>query len=95
MPLAGNVIIALPRSNTALQPAPRSATRDHKIPKARGGAYGKQNTALACLACNAVKKEMTEDEFRYFEETGDLADSYIRWITKQFRSQARLLCRAL
>jgi 5-methylcytosine-specific restriction endonuclease McrA len=38
-------------------------TRDHVIPKSRGG-RGDHNIVLACMECNCDKGDMTVDEYR-------------------------------
>lgn len=39
------------------------ATRDHLMPKSRSGSNGANNVVLACMACNAMKGNMSENEF--------------------------------
>lgn len=41
-----------------------SATRDHVVPRSRGGGNGRDNIVVACWRCNQVKGNMTGDEFR-------------------------------
>ena len=41
-----------------------STTRDHLLPKSRGGANARSNIVGACGRCNALKGDMTESEFR-------------------------------
>lgn len=62
-------------------------TRDHYLPKIRGGGKG-TNIVLCCVACNRLKSDMTGDEFKHFMETGELAPSYIAWLTKKTRMLA-------
>lgn len=62
----------------------RHPTRDHKTPKTRGGDNGKDNVTLACVACNHVKADMTEEEFRFFIANGRLAQSYVEYLTEKF-----------
>lgn len=38
-------------------------TRDHKIPKARGGARVPDNVVPCCRKCNGLKGCLTDDEF--------------------------------
>lgn len=40
----------------------RKATRDHVVPRARGGQTTFENTCLACTKCNAKKADKTCDE---------------------------------
>ena len=37
-------------------------TKDHKIPKSKGG-RGKENTHYVCKSCNAAKGSLTHEEF--------------------------------
>lgn len=37
---------------------------DHLIPASRGGRNNPENTVPACVTCNAMKADMTVDEFR-------------------------------
>jgi 5-methylcytosine-specific restriction endonuclease McrA len=59
-------------------------SREHFIPKARGGSDGGVNIVLACMACNRIKSDMTGDEYLHFLKTGMLADTYIEWVTRRF-----------
>lgn len=68
---------------------PRYPTRDHKIPKARGGSNANENKVLCCFACNRTKSDMTEPEFRHFVATGTLAATYIEWLTLRALRQAK------
>ena len=43
---------------------PRSATVDHKFPRARGGAHHWDNVATACLRCNLSKGSKLDSELR-------------------------------
>lgn len=43
---------------TAKPPHPRAPSRDHFIPKSRGGGKGTKNTVLACFTCNKIKGSM-------------------------------------
>jgi 5-methylcytosine-specific restriction endonuclease McrA len=43
-------------------------TRDHKIPKSRGGANHKTNIVLACASCNNEKGDMPPQEFAVYRE---------------------------
>jgi 5-methylcytosine-specific restriction endonuclease McrA len=38
-------------------------TRDHKIPKSRGGTGSWENTLLSCKKCNLRKADMSYEEF--------------------------------
>ena len=62
---------------------PETATRDHDIPRSRGGLNHPSNIVLACSTCNGAKKDMTGAEFRTFLETGELPESYIRHLTEK------------
>jgi CRISPR/Cas system Type II protein with McrA/HNH and RuvC-like nuclease domain len=42
---------------------PNSITRDHAIPKSRGGHGVRNNVVAACWRCNNVKSDMTAREF--------------------------------
>lgn len=57
-----------------------AASRDHDIPKTRGGADTGKNIILTCRLCNSAKGSMTGDEFRYLLRTKKLAPSYAEWI---------------
>ena len=48
----------------AQTPLHSKKTRDHVIPKAKGGKDGKQNIVPCCLPCNADKRDSTLEEFR-------------------------------
>jgi hypothetical protein len=39
------------------------ATRDHKVPRSRGGSSRNDNIVLACSACNNAKGNLTAIEF--------------------------------
>lgn len=41
----------------------KMATRDHKVPRSRGGRGSPQNYALACATCNRRKGNLTPEEF--------------------------------
>ena|SRR5215510_6241989 len=43
-----------------------SPTKDHLIPKSRGGKTNRSNVKLACNGCNQKKGNMTEQEFYAF-----------------------------
>lgn len=53
-----------------LRPLPRDLdpelrpTREHKIPRSRGGSNHDDNVVIACKGCNQAKGALTEDEFR-------------------------------
>lgn len=63
-------------------------TKEHLIPKCRGGLSVLSNIALACERCNHVKGDMTEHEYRHFVETGTLHESYVEWVTQRIVFQA-------
>ena len=44
-------------------PISESPTRDHLVPRARGGAARGDNEVLACQECNEAKGKMTDLEF--------------------------------
>lgn len=44
--------------------APNGRTKDHQIPKSRGGRFLVGNRVLACLACNQRKANRTVEEYR-------------------------------
>lgn len=54
-------------------------SRDHDLPKIRGGHDGTNNEVLACIRCNNLKNDMTGPEFRHVLETGKLHPDYIEW----------------
>lgn len=39
------------------------ATIDHKLPKSRGGGDEAENLVAACITCNGLKANLTEEEF--------------------------------
>lgn len=41
------------------------ATKDHKVPRAKGGKHGR-NVTLACRRCNDEKGDMSVAEFREY-----------------------------
>ena len=41
----------------------RSATRDHRVPRSKGGNGFTGNVVLACLRCNRLKADMREADF--------------------------------
>lgn len=41
-------------------------TRDHKLPRCRGGNNARPNIALSCDLCNAKKGPLTVEEFRVY-----------------------------
>ena len=43
---------------------PERATKDHLTPLVRGGSDAISNIVPACIDCNRLKSEMTEEEFR-------------------------------
>lgn len=47
-----------------------SATRDHLIPKTRGGGNSYENIVDACFRCNNEKGSMTLDEYIVWKRTG-------------------------
>jgi 5-methylcytosine-specific restriction endonuclease McrA len=49
-----------------LSTTPEKLQFDHRIPKSRGGEYSEVNTAITCDACNRLKLDMTDTEFRAF-----------------------------
>lgn len=56
------------------------ATRDHVVPKSRGG----DRTVWACRLCNAIKGDMLPDEWAAF-----MADYPRWWLLTQFRAITR------
>lgn len=63
------------------EPAMR-ATRDHSVPKTRGGLSGDDNIVLSCESCNVLKSDMTAYEFRYFIMKGEFTKSFIIYLAK-------------
>lgn len=49
---------------------PQMRTKDHRIPKARGGRNHPSNYVDCCLRCNNDKGMMTEIEYREYLRTG-------------------------
>lgn len=47
---------------------PLMMTIDHRIPLTRGGTNEKTNLVTACIVCNWLKGELTEDEFAEYTE---------------------------
>ena len=37
---------------------------DHKVPRSREGSNNDSNKCMACISCNKIKNNLTEDEFR-------------------------------
>lgn len=59
-------------------------TRDHKLPKSKGGTNDPRNIVLACRPCNTEKADMTVAEFReYLEVTKGIRGQVMRQITWQ------------
>ena len=44
------------------RPPNRAATRDHYVPKSRGGGSGWRNLELSCRACNEKKADLLPQE---------------------------------
>lgn len=65
------------------------ATRDHKIPRSRGGGNELDNMEVVCARCNVDKASMTKTEFLYLIEKGDLAPSYISYEIRKKRIPTR------
>lgn len=42
----------------------KAATKDHVVPRCRGGTRKRDNVVLACFRCNNEKADLTEAEFR-------------------------------
>lgn len=84
----------------------RSATRDHIIPKSRGGTGSPINTIMCCRKCNNEKGDFTGVEYREwiragrppnreaFYMTGDTLNSEpgsnLEWFTKLYIGKQRL-----
>ena len=41
----------------------RFVTRDHKLPRSRGGDWSKANLVDACISCNSRKNNLTSAEY--------------------------------
>lgn len=70
------------RRNTNPDPFPMnglSPSRDHDIPRVRGGRDG-ANIVLACKRCNSRKKDMTGAEFIEFLMSGSLPQTYVEYL---------------
>lgn len=46
----------------------RLPTRDHVLPRSRGGSNKPENIVLACHSCNSQKRAKTADEYRVWLE---------------------------
>lgn len=65
------------------------ATKDHDVPKCRGGPWNASNEVLACCSCNNAKGDMTGPEFSSFRKTHKLAPSYIEWLEKNLLARMK------
>lgn len=54
--------------NAANPHSPNYPTKDHKVPKSRGGMSGADNLVWACRRCNQEKGDMTVSEYREYTE---------------------------
>lgn len=43
-------------------------TRDHQVPRSRGGETNFENLVIACLRCNLEKANMDVETYRWFLE---------------------------
>jgi hypothetical protein len=59
-------------------------TRDHKIPRARGG-QGGTNLVLSCRRCNEEKDNLTVDEYGAWIEAGRPPMYEFKWSLDHFR----------
>ena len=60
----------------------RQATRDHVLPKTRGGTNDEDNIVLACHLCNKVKYDMTGEEFLHVITHKELHPTYVEYVKK-------------
>lgn len=52
-----------------LEPIPEGhRTKDHKIPKSRGGKTGPTNIVICCDTCNQEKGALTPDEYEIWKK---------------------------
>ena len=65
------------------------ASREHDVPKCRGGANSGKNVVLSCSPCNWAKDHMTGAEFREFIRTGQIPLSYIEWLRIELRQKLK------
>lgn len=56
----------------------RRPTRDHALPKSRGGTLCAANRVIVCNPCNNEKGDMTPDEYRRYRRLVALVPSYSR-----------------
>lgn len=83
-----------PENNNGHQTV-NTATREHLIPKTRGGGNLSENLVLACFGCNNLKDDMTGEEFIHLLKTGELHPDYVNFLAKTMikRARAALLLR--
>lgn len=78
------VNVALVSPNDANQ-----ASREHDIPRCRGGTESGPNVVLSCAPCNWAKDQMTGMEFLHFIRTGLIAESYIEWLRIEIKRKLK------
>ena len=65
------------------------ATRDHVVPKSRGGTDAIANIVMACANCNGVKGSMTGTEFIYFLNTSKFHPTFISYLESKVIARLR------
>ena len=76
---------APPGSLRKSKPSRLAPTRDHLIPRSRGGKGKPNNKVLACYRCNNLKGDMSVAEFRLFLRLLPLFDNSTRRARAAFR----------
>lgn len=66
----------------------RMATKDHKLPRSRGGGSAMSNLAAACARCNTAKGSLTEDEFRAVRDDAEALKEATRKINARMQIEA-------
>jgi hypothetical protein len=69
---------------TGLSLDPRQATRDHLLPKSRGGTLAQWNRVVACRRCNSDKADRTPREFLVW--LIERQDRRVVWVQKFIES---------
>jgi len=63
---------------------PRAKTKDHVIPRSRGG-RGVENMVYACFECNNLKSNFTAEEFIAWLAAGRPDKYRFKWTIPHFR----------
>lgn len=48
------------------------ATRDHRVPKSRGGKTEPENITISCKSCNSEKGALTPEEYELWKILNDI-----------------------